>query len=48
MQTGEKGMMWFNAVGPQAAADQAIKDLIAQIGLKVGDCAPTEKGTANP
>jgi hypothetical protein len=48
MQTGEKGMMWFNAVGPQAAADQAIKDLIAQIGLKVGLCAPTEKGTANP
>ena len=38
MQTGEKGIMWFNAVGPQAAADQAIRDVVAQIGLKVGDC----------
>ena len=38
MQTGEKGMMWFNAVGPQAAADQAIRDVVAQIGLKVCNC----------
>lgn len=35
MTTGNAGLLWFNAVGPQEACRQALKDIVEQIGAKV-------------
>jgi hypothetical protein len=36
MTTGQGGAFWFTAVGPIDACRQALKDLVEQIGSKVG------------
>jgi hypothetical protein len=35
VSTGNAGLMWFSAVGPQDACRQALKDVVEQIGAKV-------------
>lgn len=35
VSTGNAGLQWFSAVGPQDACRQALKDVVEQIGAKV-------------
>ena len=35
MTTGNAGLLWFSATGPEAACRQALKDVVEQIGAKV-------------
>ena len=37
MTSGQQGIIWFNAVGPQEACRQALKDVVAQVGSKVSN-----------
>lgn len=43
MSTGQQGVIWFNAIGPQDAVRQALRDVVAQVGTKVGDYPHTLK-----